>query len=249
MVFARDWRGARRGFDECRSERPDCPRVLVGRALLHIAEAAPNEASSLLRQVVQQNALHAQAASLYCWSRYLAGDYGDALNAAEEARANGQSGPVLDAVEALAGIHTLKPNAYIRRIETLVADSPHHELLRGLLGYAFALNGQNQAANAIYDAIARPVDGEKCGASYAIALVLIGLNRKQDAIEWLDRSYRAGSLWSLGFPSDPILRSLRNEPIHRTILSSLSFPAPIRRSQMSERPSAASLDALKISGA
>jgi hypothetical protein len=249
MVFARDWHGARRGFDDCRSERPFCTRNLVGRALLHIAEGSPGEASVLLRQVVQQNSLHAQAAALLCWSRYLAGDYGDALSAVEEARANGQSGPILDAVEALASIHWLKPNVHIRRIETLVADSPHHDLLRGALGYALALNGQASAANAALDGIAHPADGEKCGAPYGMALVLIALNSQHDAVQWLDQSYHNGSLWSFGFPSDPLLKSLRDEPGYRAYLSKWSYPAPVRRSQMSEGPSATLLKAMRASGA
>jgi tetratricopeptide (TPR) repeat protein len=248
MLLAKDWHGARRGFDECRSERPFCTRALVGRALLHIAEGCPNEASCLLLQVVSQNPLHAQAAALYCWSRYLAEDYGDALTAVEEARANGQSGPVLDAIEALASIHWLKPNASIRRVENLVADSPHHELLRGLLGYALALNGQTQEADAIHDAIPHSADWERCGGPYAIALLLTGLNRKHEAIQWLDQSYRNGSLWSLGFPSDPIVRSLRDEPGYRAQLGKWNYPAPIRRLQISEGSSSAALEAFKASG-
>ena len=248
MVFTRDWRGARREFDDCRNERPFCTRALVGRALLHIVEGSPEEASVLLRQVVQQNSLHAQAAALLCWSRYLAGDYGEALTTVEEARANGQSGPILDAVEALASIHWLKPDAYIRRIETLVADSPHHDLLRGALGYAFALNGQTSAANATLNTIAHPTDGEKCGAPYAIALVMIGLNGKHDAVQWLDQSYGNGSLWSLGFPSDPILKSLRDEPGYRTHIGKWNYPVPVRRNPMREGSASPLLEALRVSG-
>jgi tetratricopeptide (TPR) repeat protein len=249
MVFARDWHAARRGFEDCRNERPFCTRVLVGRALLHIAEKSPEEATALLRQVVQQDSLHAQAAALLCWSRYLAGDYGEALTTVEEARGNGQSGPILDAVEALACIHWLKPDASIRRIETLVADSPHHHLLRGTLGYAFALNGQTAAANATLHTIPHPVDGEKCGAPYAIALVMIGLNGKLDAVKWLDQSYDNGSLWSLGFPSDPILKSLQDEPGYRTYLGKWNFPAPVHRNPMRESSSSKLLEALRASGA
>lgn len=249
MAYARDWHGARRGFDDCRSEHPLCTRALIGRALLHIAEGSRREASTLLRQVVQQNPLHAQAAALFCWSRYLAEDYEDALSAIEETRANGQSGPILDVVEALASIHWLKPDAYIQRIETLMADSPNHDLLRGAFGYALGLNGDAPAAKAALDTIANPADGEKCGAPYAIALVLIGLNGKHDAVQWLDQSYRNGSLWSFGFPSDPILKSLRDEPCYRTHLSKWSYPAPVRRSQMSEGCSATLLKSLRVSGA
>jgi tetratricopeptide (TPR) repeat protein len=249
FVSDRDWHGAHRGFDDCRSQQLPCKRALVGRALLYIAEGCPREASGLLRESMQQNALDAQTAALYCWSEYLAEDYGDALTLVEEARASGQSGPVLDAVEALACIHCEKPDAYIPRIETLLADSPRHELVRGVFGYAFALNGQAQRANAILDVITHSVSAEKTADPYAIALVLMGLNEKHDAVQWLEQSYRNGSLWSLGFPCDPILKSLRDEPSYRMFLSTIGYPVPRRRSEMSEGSSAILMEALWASGA
>jgi hypothetical protein len=58
---------------------------------------------------------------------------------------------------------------------------------------------------------------------YAIALVLIGLNRRQEAVKRLGQSYREGSLWSLGFQCDPILARLeKDDPHFRQLLS--NFP-------------------------
>lgn len=235
MVLDRDWHGARQGFDDSLHRRVPSMRALAGRALLHIAEGSPGEASGLLRKVVRQYPLHARAAALYCWSEYLAGDFRNALNLAEECRASGQSGPVLDAVEALASIHCEMPEAYLPRIETLAADSPQHELPLGVLGYACALNGQAQRAHEILHVLTQMALREKSGAPYAIALVLTGLNEKPDAVQWLEQSYRNGSLWSLGFPSDPILKSLHDEPRYALLLSKVSYPAPILPSQIGER--------------
>jgi hypothetical protein len=44
----------------------------------------------------------------------------------------------------------------------------------------------------------------------AFALHLIGLGEKHDAAQWLEQSYRNGSLRSLGFSSDSILKSLQD---------------------------------------
>jgi hypothetical protein len=247
IVLDRDWHGARRGLDDCLKQRLPCERALVGRALLHIAEGCPEEAASLLREFVLEHALNAEASALHCWSVYLAEDSSDALNLVEESRASGQYGPVFDVVEALACIHCEKPDAYIPRLETLVADSPRHELLRGVLGYAFALNGQAQRATAILDAIARAPSSER-NTPYATALVLLGLNEKHDAVRWLEQSYRNGSLWSLGFTSDPILRPLRDEPSYRMFLSMISHPAPRRHGPASEGSSAALGEAVRVSG-
>jgi hypothetical protein len=75
-------------------------------------------------------------------------------------------------------------------------------------------------ASKILDAIMHPEVHEP----YAAALVLIGLNRKQEAVRCLEQSYREGVLWSLGFPFDPILASLRNDPLYRQFLSKVSYP-------------------------
>jgi len=77
----------------------------------------------------------------------------------------------------------------------------------------------------------------------------MGLNEKHDAVQWLEQSYRNGSLWSLGFPCDPILKSLRDEPSYRMFLSTIGYPVPRRRSEMSEGSSAILMEALWASGA
>ncbi len=249
MVLERDWQGSRRQFQDCLVLCPANIRALVGRALLHIAEGSPREASCLLREAVLYNALNAPAAALHCWSVYLAKDFSEALNLVEEARASGQSGPVLDAVEALAAIHCEKPGVHIPRIQALVADSLRSDLTLGALGYAFAVNGKPQRANEVLATITHSATGGRGANPYAIALVLMGLNEKHDAGQWLEQSYRSGSLWSLGFPCDPILESLRDEPSYRVFLSKVSYPLPGRRSPMSVGSRAALADALKVSGA
>jgi hypothetical protein len=37
----------------------------------------------------------------------------------------------------------------------------------------------------------------------------MGLKQDQEAIQYIEQSHRAGSLWSLGFLSDPVLTPLR----------------------------------------
>jgi hypothetical protein len=130
----------------------------------------------------------------------------------------------VDAVEALASIQLEEPDAYIRRMETLAVDSPHQDVLRGALGYAYAVTGQSQRASELLNAMTNPGTRSKSRQPYAIALILIGLNERQKAVHWLEQSYLEGSLWSLGFPSDPILAPLRNDPHYRLFLSKISYP-------------------------
>ncbi len=234
MLLERDWQGARRYFEECLSLDSADTRAIVGRALLYVAEGCPRKASELLGHAVEHCTLNAPATALYCWSRYLTEDFGDALTLVEEARASGQSGPVLDVVEAFLCIHCEKPLSYFPRIENLIADSSRHDLLRGILGYALALNGRHQLATEILETLTHTSAAEKAPAPYAIALVLTGLNEPHDAVQWLELSYRNRSLWSLGIPCDPILKSLRDTPSYRSFLTRANYPAPVRHGQMNE---------------
>ena len=226
LVLKRDWQGAGRGFDEVLKHQPSCTSSMVGRAMLHIAEGCLKEASALLLEAAEQHALSTPATALHCWSEYLAGEYTNALFQIEQARASGQFGLVFDAVEALASIQLEEPDAQIERIESLAADSPHHDVLRGALGYAYGVTGQDQRARELLDAVTNPGTGSKSREPYAIALLLIGLNERRKAVQWLERSYREGSLWSLGFPSDPILAPLRNDPYYQLFMSKAGYPVP-----------------------
>lgn len=224
MVTQRDWQGARLALDEALNLRPLTTDALVGRALLSIAEGCQQEASHYLQEARKQNVLSSPVVELYCWSEYLAGEYAVAMDQVSQARASGQFGSVFDAVEALASIQLEAPGAHIQRMEALAADSPHHAVLQGALGYAYAVNGQGRKASEILDAMAHPCVHEKMSDPYAIALILLGLNQRQAAVTRLDESYREGSLWSLGFQSDAILEPLRHDPHFRQFMSKVSYP-------------------------
>jgi tetratricopeptide (TPR) repeat protein len=246
ILLDRDWHGARRLLDDLQGQQISGSRDLLGRALLHIAQGSPTQASGLLQEALQQVPLNVEAAALYCWSEYLAENYGNALDLVEETRASGQTCPLLEAIEALASIHCEKAEASIPRIETLLVDSPRHELLMGVLGHALALNGQIHKANEILNAMTRPVTGKESASTYAVALILLGLNEKHDAVQWLEQSYRNGSLWSLGFASDPVLRSLRDEAVYRAFLSANGYPVTRPHGPMRE-DSPAAIEALQAS--
>ena len=224
VVLARDWQGARRGFDEILSHNPAFRSALLGRGMLHVVEGCFKEASVFLLKAALQAPLCATSAKVQLWSKYLAGEYAQTLDEIKQMRASGQTGTISNAVEALALIQLEEPGACISRLEVLTVDSPHNDVLRGALGYVYAVTGQGRRANELLDVLANPGKSGKIHAPYAIALVLIGLNQRQEAVQRLEQSYREGSLWSLGFLSDPILASLRNDPHFRLFLSKVSYP-------------------------
>jgi len=57
-----------------------------------------------------------------------------------------------------------------------------------------------------------------------LALVFLGLQDEHEAISWLDVAFAEGSIWSLGFRSDPMLRSLKGHPAFERLLSKIGTP-------------------------
>ena len=94
----------------------------------------------------------------------------------------------------------------------LIAESPRHHTLRGVLGYAYGVTGRIQDARDALEILTEPGLRGEYDYAYPSALTLLGLNQSRRAMECLERSYHHGSLWSLGFHSDPILEPLHTDP-------------------------------------
>ena len=225
LLVARDWSGAGIGFDEVLLERPWCTQALVGRALLSIAEGRLTRASELLREASIQRPLNTSATALLCWQEYLAGNFQTALVFVSQARASGHAGAILDAVEALAAVLLKGPKANIERLSLLLEDSPRHYAQLGVLGYVYGMSGQAEKAHEIIDSMTVAGISGKCDYAYSMALTFLGLNEPKAAMEWLEKSYLQGSLWSLGFHVDPILAPLRDDPQTGKWFDGMAYPA------------------------
>jgi len=224
VLSTRDWHSARIGFDALEKEEPNGTRTLNGRGLLHVAEGNLEEAGKLFKRASDEYPLAASSIGLYCWSLYLSGEYASVVDHVCQVRSTGRSGPVLDAVQAMALIQLGPPAHYLERIEARVLEMPQHDTLRGALGYAYGITGNVQRAHGVLDAMTNPAKPGNSREPYAVALVLIGLNEFEKAVHWLERAYREGSLWSLAFPMDPILKSLHNDQNFKQFMAKASYP-------------------------
>jgi hypothetical protein len=112
----------------------------------------------------------------------------------------------------------------------MVAASPRNDIVRGVLGYTYGTTGQDRKARKVLDAITDSGSRAMRCEPYAIALILIGLNERPMAVEWLEKSFRNGSLWSLGFQSDPILEALSTDPHYLLFLGRASYPTSMSAS-------------------
>ena len=148
----------------------------------------------------------------------MSGDFDQALELVAQVRSSGASGALLAAIEALALIQTGDGGTDQRRIEALAMEFPQSQILQGTLGYAYGVSGQMDKAWAIYRNLEQMKAQKKRNNAYGLALVLLGLGRGQDAVEWLEAAYAEGALWSLGFRSDPLLGTLGGDPRYEMLL-------------------------------
>src|SRR5437870_1166566 len=82
----------------------------------------------------------------------------------------------------------------------------------GILGQAYARNGQNEEARKILARLNEQGNARRV-APYAMALVYLGLGDKERAIDELDRGYRDGETnYLFVIKVDPLLDNLRGDP-------------------------------------
>lgn len=225
LLFTREWQAAKREFDELISEAPLDGQALAGRALVHLLEGSAEAAVRLLSSGPEGMPLSTPGVGIFCWSLYLSGRHDEALEALEQARSVGETGPVLDAVEALTLVQLGDLKKHIGELEALTANSPGGQFLRGVLGYAYCMIGRRREAQELLELLSQ--DSERKRQAYSIALILVGLGEISRAVYWLERACTDGSFWSLGFRTDPILAPISTEDSFLSMMSKLQYP-PLR---------------------
>jgi thioredoxin-like negative regulator of GroEL len=221
LVYGRKWRQARAGFEDVLSKQPRMSFALAGLALLHIAEGDLVSASRCAWEAWMQNTLVSTLGVLVCWSKYLQGDFEHALELISQVRGSGGCGATIGAIEALALNQAGSTKTSVDRIEAIAAEFPRSQTLQGALGYAYAVTKQTGKALEVDQILEQPSAQKKPNNPYGRALVLIGLGHARQAAPWLEAAYAEGSLWSLGFGSDPVLRRLSGDPSFVSLLQKI----------------------------
>ncbi|HYG78897.1 MAG TPA: tetratricopeptide repeat protein, partial [Pyrinomonadaceae bacterium] len=84
-------------------------------------------------------------------------------------------------------------------------------LVLGLMGHAYAVSGRRGDAFRILDELNKLAQ-QRYVSSYTFALVYAGLNDRDRAFEWLEKSYRDRASEIAYFKVDPLLDNLRPDP-------------------------------------
>jgi DNA-binding winged helix-turn-helix (wHTH) protein/Flp pilus assembly protein TadD len=106
-----------------------------------------------------------------------------------------------------------------RKAEELGGNDPY---LQGLLGYCNAFAGQRDAARATLEILTRG-EQDRFIPSYSVALICIGLNDQEGAIEWLGKSYEDRSTYLVFAKKDPLLDPIRLDVRFRGLLDHMGL--------------------------
>lgn len=227
MLYSRNWRQARAGFEEVLRKRPSS-FALAGMAAMCIAEGRILQAQECAWDAWRRNPLVCSLGGLLCWIAYLSGDFQLVLDLVAQIRAGGGDGGLVTAVEALVLIQNSSVAANLGRLEKSASDFPQNHTLQGILGYAYGISGEKNKARKTHAHLAHCSETNRKSNGYALAIVSMGLDNSQEAITWLEAAYAEGALWSLGFRSDPILRPLMSDPRFERLVSKIGVTTQYR---------------------
>lgn len=223
MLYYRNWQSARTGFEEAVNQRRSS-FSLAGLAAIDIAEDHGPRAQSRAWEAWRLNPLVSSLGAFLCWTVYLNGQFHQALDLATQIRSGGGDGGFLTAVEALALIQAGPASTTLNRIERAASNFPLNHTLQGILGYAYGASGNKSEAAKTYERLARSAEMNGKSNGYGLAIASMGLGNHRGALGWLETAYAEGSLWSLAFRSDPMLKSFRGDPRFEQLAGKIGSP-------------------------
>jgi len=161
----------------------------------------------------------AAAGTLYCAGRY--DEAIDELNRTFELDANY---PIAHYWMARIHVQKARYEAAITEFERTISVFGKNPEMLAHLGYVYALSGRKEAAQKVLDEL-EELSTREYVPSYYRAIVCVGLDRKDQAFEWLEKAYQEHDLNLIPLAVDPSLDSLRDDPRFTRLLKLIGLLA------------------------
>jgi TolB-like protein/Flp pilus assembly protein TadD len=101
----------------------------------------------------------------------------------------------------------------------LIGDDPEAV---AALAYVYALSGRTDEARVVLNKL-RALSLKRYVSSYDLAIIYLGLDDKDKALEWLQNAYADRSIWLIGIKVEPMLDSLRPDPRFAELMRRIGF--------------------------
>jgi TolB-like protein/Flp pilus assembly protein TadD len=109
--------------------------------------------------------------------------------------------------------------AEFQRAIPLIGDDPE---AIAALAHVYALSGRTDEARAVLTQL-RALSLQRYVSSYDLAIIYVGLDDKDKALEWLQNAYADRSVWLIGIKVEPMLDSLRPDPRFAELMRRIGF--------------------------
>ncbi len=125
----------------------------------------------------------------------------------------------------LAGTYSQKGkfSESIALLEKLARGSPDDMMVQGPLGYAYAKSGRKADAETLLKNLTDE-SRTKYVSGYFLSWICIGLGRKEDAMEWLERAYQRGEYQLTWMRAEPVFDPLRSDPRFADLVRKVGLP-------------------------
>jgi tetratricopeptide (TPR) repeat protein len=153
---------------------------------------------------------------------YLNRDYAHATVEYEKALTLDRSDPSLSHFLALAHEQLGQFPEAIALHKEAIELSNGHSLYRAALGFSYGAAGMREEAREILAELRQ----DPPAASFDIAIVYLGLDDHEQAIDWLEKSYEARDSQLIYANRGPRFDPLRNEPRFIRLLNRIDWPTP-----------------------
>jgi non-specific serine/threonine protein kinase len=199
--------------------QPSQPEVLVGQAWVFYALGQFDAAVATVRTAIDRKSDCEGAYYLLARALFAAGEYQEVANMGEAAlEAAGPDYnvyvPVLNALSALGKTDTVKNvrQRFIQGLEKHLQEVPEDARARILLAGAYA--DESRVDDAIREAkLAMVLRPDEAAVLYNAACTFCALNKRTEALDALEKAYRAGMTDPVWTRRDPDLAALRGDPV------------------------------------
>jgi tetratricopeptide (TPR) repeat protein len=212
-----DWEGADASLKKAALLEPGSAAVLGARAHLARILGQVKEAIGLYEQAIALDPLRANFHLALGYELYVAGRNKEALAALQKAQ---ELNPQLSSLHLTNGQILLSEGRWQRALEEMEKETGEWEKLSGEALAYHALGRREESDKSLKKLIAT----HQNDAAYQIAEAYAYRGEVDNAFAWLDRSYRQRDPGTPEFKTDPLMKSLRQDPRYTALLKKMRLP-------------------------
>jgi TolB-like protein/DNA-binding winged helix-turn-helix (wHTH) protein/Flp pilus assembly protein TadD len=213
-----DWEGADASLKKAALLQPGSAAVLAIRAHLARILGRVEEAIGLYEQAIALDPLQANFHLALGYELYVAGRNGEAPAPLQKAQ---ELNPLLSSLHLAYGQVYLAEGRAQSALEEMEKENGEWEKLTGE-ALAYHALGRREESN---KALQRLIAAHQNDAAYQIAEAYAYRGEVDNAFAWLDRSYLQRDPGTPEFKTDPLMKSLRQDPRYAALLKKMRLPA------------------------